>query len=80
MEDQGGSVRRPTQITNPHHDFLLAEARIHSLQPPKGVGADLVDSTALLAGNLAKISAGARELVNTVQSARNKRCSESSGA
>lgn len=35
-----------------------------------GVGADLVDATALREGNLDKISTGARELVRAVQSAR----------
>ena len=36
-----------------------------------GVGADLVDPAALRAGNLDKITAAARELVNAVASARN---------
>lgn len=35
-----------------------------------GVGADLVDATALRQGNLAKIIAGAEELVRAVASAR----------
>ncbi len=35
-----------------------------------GVGADLVDATALREGNLGKITAAARELVNAVASAR----------
>jgi 2-dehydro-3-deoxyphosphogluconate aldolase/(4S)-4-hydroxy-2-oxoglutarate aldolase len=35
-----------------------------------GVGADLVDATALREGNLQKISDAARELVNAVSSAR----------
>ncbi len=35
-----------------------------------GVGADLVDATALREGNLEKITQGARELVNAVASAR----------
>jgi 2-dehydro-3-deoxyphosphogluconate aldolase/(4S)-4-hydroxy-2-oxoglutarate aldolase len=35
-----------------------------------GVGADLVDATALREGNLQKITAGARELVKAVSSAR----------
>ena len=35
-----------------------------------GVGADLVDATALREGNLEKISTAARELVNAVASAR----------
>ncbi len=38
-----------------------------------GVGADLVDATALREGNLAKISAAARELVEAVQSARERK-------
>jgi 2-dehydro-3-deoxyphosphogluconate aldolase / (4S)-4-hydroxy-2-oxoglutarate aldolase len=40
-----------------------------------GVGADLVDSAALREGNLAKITASAKELVNAVASARAKRSS-----
>jgi 2-dehydro-3-deoxyphosphogluconate aldolase/(4S)-4-hydroxy-2-oxoglutarate aldolase len=36
-----------------------------------GVGADLVDATALREGNLEKITAGARELVTAVSNARN---------
>ena len=35
-----------------------------------GVGADLVDAVALKEGNLEKITAAARELVNAVASAR----------
>jgi 2-dehydro-3-deoxyphosphogluconate aldolase / (4S)-4-hydroxy-2-oxoglutarate aldolase len=35
-----------------------------------GVGADLVDATALHEGNLEKISAAARELLSAVASAR----------
>lgn len=35
-----------------------------------GIGADLVDATALREGNLAKISASARELVDAVRAAR----------
>lgn len=35
-----------------------------------GVGADLVDAAALREGNLEKITNAARELVNTVNSAR----------
>jgi 2-dehydro-3-deoxyphosphogluconate aldolase/(4S)-4-hydroxy-2-oxoglutarate aldolase len=35
-----------------------------------GVGADLVDAAALREGNLEKITAAARELVNAVSSAR----------
>jgi 2-dehydro-3-deoxyphosphogluconate aldolase/(4S)-4-hydroxy-2-oxoglutarate aldolase len=38
-----------------------------------GVGADLVDATALREGNLQKISAAARELATAVNSAREKR-------
>jgi 2-dehydro-3-deoxyphosphogluconate aldolase/(4S)-4-hydroxy-2-oxoglutarate aldolase len=38
-----------------------------------GVGADLVDAAALREGNLQKISNAARELVNAVKSAREKR-------
>lgn len=38
-----------------------------------GVGADLVDATALREGNLAKIATAAEELVNAVRAAREKR-------
>jgi len=41
-----------------------------------GVGADLVDATALREGNLEKISASARELVDAVASARSARAAK----
>lgn len=43
---------------------------IHAGAFALGVGADLVDATALRQGNLAKIIAGAEELVRAVASAR----------